>query len=99
MTTLDPGPPQHHSTPLPLGHVAGRVHGAHEDRLELAHARVGEQQRGVVQGDGGGGVDILVLFLGGEEMPYWKRGGKTLRSGLFSNKYCGIKSSFDRYGT
>ena len=58
--------PIHSGTPLPLGHVAGWVHRANEDRLELAHARVGEQQRGVVQGDGGGGVHILVTLLGGQ---------------------------------
>ena len=48
---------------LPLGHVAVGVHGAHEDGLELVHARIGEQEGRVVQGNGGGGVDVDMLML------------------------------------
>ena len=51
-------------SPFPLGHVAGRVDRADKDGLELAHAGVGEQEGGVVEGDGGGGVHILMAFLG-----------------------------------
>ena len=39
--------------PLPLGHVTVGVHGTNKDGLELVHSRVGEQQGGIVQGDGG----------------------------------------------
>ena len=50
-------------SPLPLGHIAIGVHGPHEDGLELVHARIGEQEGRVVQGDGGGGVDVDMLML------------------------------------
>ena len=48
---------------LPLGHVTVGVNCPNKDRLELIHASVGKQERGVVQGDGGGGVDVDVLIL------------------------------------
>ena len=50
-------------SPFPLGHITGGVNGADKDGFELAHACIGEQEGGVVQGNGGGGVNILVAFL------------------------------------
>ena len=48
---------------LPLRHVAVWVHGPNKDGLELIHAGVGEQEGGVVQGDGRGGMDIQMIIL------------------------------------
>ena len=50
-------------SPLPLGHVAVGVHCADEDGLKLVHAGISEQQGWVIQGNGGGGMDIGVLIL------------------------------------
>ena len=49
--------------PLPLGHVAVGVHCTDEDWLKLVHAGVSKQQGRVIQGDGGGGMDIGMLIL------------------------------------
>ena len=49
--------------PLPLGHVAVGVHCTDEDGLKLVHPGVGKQQGRVIQGDGGGGMDIGMLIL------------------------------------
>lgn len=51
------------NSPSPLGHVAVGVSSAQEDGLELVHARVGEQQRRVVQRDRGRRVHVLVLLV------------------------------------
>ena len=48
---------------LPLGHVTVGIHSANKDGLELVHPGIGEEEGGVVQGDGGGRVDINMLFL------------------------------------
>ena len=50
-------------SPLPLGHVAVGVHCADEDGLKLIHAGISEQQGRVIQGNGGGGMDIGVFIL------------------------------------
>ena len=69
---------------FPLAHVAVGVDGTHKDRLELVHTyqcslyvrvrssfgltSVGEEQSGVVQRYGGGGVDIQIVVLLHEEV-------------------------------
>lgn len=49
--------------PLPLGHIAIGVHCTDEDGLKLVHTGVSKQQGRVIQGDGGGGMDIGMLIL------------------------------------
>ena len=51
-----------------LGEVAVWVCGADEDGLVLAHAGVDEEEGGVVEGDGRGGVPVGVLMLPSEEL-------------------------------
>ena len=51
-----------------LCHVTVGIHSADKHRLVLTHSRVGEEQRGVVQRDGGGRVPVLVTLLLDEEV-------------------------------
>ena len=53
---------------LVLGHVAVGVDGAEEDRLELVHTGVGEQERGVIERNGRGRVYVRVRVLLYEEV-------------------------------
>ena len=46
---------------LPCGHGGGWVRLAEEDGFELVHARVGEEEGGVVEGCTGGGWDVGVV--------------------------------------
>ena len=51
-----------------LGEVAVGIGGADEDGLVLAHAGVDEEEGGVVEGDGRGGVPVGVGVLAREEV-------------------------------
>jgi hypothetical protein len=44
-----------------LCHVAVGIDCSYESRLELVHSGVGEEERGIVQRDGGRGVNVDVL--------------------------------------
>ena len=55
----------------PPGHVTVRVHCTNKDRLELVHPSIGKQEGGVLQGDGGGGVDIDVILLIRTNISIW----------------------------
>lgn len=50
-----------------MGHVIALVDGSEEDGLELVHARIGEEQGGVIVRDDGGRRDCMERLLLADE--------------------------------